>query len=155
MIFKFDRKLLLPIFIIVALIAKNNSASYVTNTYSNKLLFLMASILGSFGILLLSHELEKEKSKLVEQAQFIGRNTMAILFWQFVSFKLVILLQIVYYQLPVAYISTFPVLYEYDGVVWIFLYVMAGIYVSIVLNYPIKILDKTVLQFINKWRIRA
>ena len=104
---------------------------------------------------MLSHELEKEKSKLVEQAQFIGRNTMAILFWQFVSFKLVILLQIVYYQLPVAYISTFPVLYEYDGVVWIFLYVMAGIYVSIVLNYPIKILDKTVLQFINKWRIRA
>lgn len=150
LIFKFGRKLLLPIFIVVPLIAKNNCASYVTNTYSNKLLFLMTSILGSFGILLLSHELETEKSKLVAQTQFIGRNTMAILFWQFVSFKLVILLQIAYYQLPVSCISTFPVMYEYDGVVWIFLYVIAGIYVSIMLNYPIKILDKTVLQFIKK-----
>lgn len=145
-----DYRISVAMLLVVAFIAKDNYASFVANTYTNKVLFLIASLFGSFGILLFSYKLESVELGMLSHIQFIGCNTIGILFFQFVSFKAVILLQILYYRLPLVELSAFPVLYEYSEPVWLIMYFLVGVYVSIALYYPIKLFDRKLLSRISR-----
>lgn len=64
-----------------------------------------------------SHWKETE-SFLFKTMTYIGRNTLTVLTWHFISFKLVSLLIIAIYGLPYDSLSEFPVIHEYAAKGW-------------------------------------
>ena len=58
---------------------------------------------------------------------YIGDNTLTILTWHFLSFKLVSLFLILIYQLPISRLAEFPVIemYAYQG--WWLIYFIVGV----------------------------
>ena len=119
-----------------------NTTSYLNNTYTSLPLYFVAAIGGSIGVCLLcrfvcSHvDTEKMKGIL-----YVGMNTMGPLIWQFVTFKIVIAIQIAVYKLPWSRLEDFPVIYEYAAGLWVLLDIIVGIGGSIliykVINKPV------------------
>ena len=65
---------------------------------------------------------------------YIGNNTLTILTWHFLSFKLVSLVIILMYQLPIARLAEFPVITEYSIKGWFVLYFLVGVSVPLILS---------------------
>lgn len=62
---------------------------------------------------------------------YIGENTLTILTWHFLSFKLVNLLIILIYGLPIQHLAEFPTIVEYSSSGWFFIYFIVGVVVPI------------------------
>ena len=74
---------------------------------------------------------------------YIGEHTMIILALHFLCFKLVSLIKIYIYGLPIEYLSKFPVIEEYNSYMWI-LYSIIGIAIPLLVEHTyIKIKQKT------------
>lgn len=61
---------------------------------------------------------DRIKGKIADVLQFIGKNTLTILTWHFLSFKFVSLLIIFIYGLPIERLAEHPVITEYSGKGW-------------------------------------
>ena len=92
--------------------------------------------------------------KIVKPLCWLGKNTIGIVIWQFIAFKIVIAIQVVVYGLEWARIWDFPVIYEYASPAWVILDIIIGIFVSIGIYYVqdritgmlLKPIDRMVLQ---------
>lgn len=62
--------------------------------------------------------------------EFIGQNTLTILTWHFLSFKVVSLIIIKIYDLPIERLSEFPVISEYATKGWWVAYFIMAMLVS-------------------------
>ena len=128
-----------------------NRTSYVGNTYTYPVLFVIAAITGSIGLATLCRCVYKDVPPL-RWLVFLGKNSMGPMIWQFVTFKLVIGVQIVFYHLGWNRISDFPVIYEYAKLPWVILGVITGLYGSILLykmiNRPIDNLSMKAEQWL-------
>lgn len=58
---------------------------------------------------------------------FIGDHTMEVLTWYFLSMKLVSLMLIATYDLPIKRLSEFPVIEEYTRQGWWIAYLVVGV----------------------------
>lgn len=118
-----------------------NRTSYVGNTYTNPVLFLVSAFCGSIGTAALCRSIYR-KGAIFEVMQYFGRNSVGPMIWQFVSFKSVIAIQILVYNMSWNQIESFPVIYDYAYGRWVFLDVAIGLFASIllynVLNRPIQ-----------------
>ena len=63
--------------------------------------------------------------------RFIGENTLTILTWHFLSFKIVSLMIVVVYGLPFSYIGMHPVIPDYSHMGWFVVYTIVGIVVPL------------------------
>lgn len=143
----------LPMFIVLlgvcAGISAVNRTSYTTNTYTNPLLFIVGAVTGSVGIIGICRKVYRD-GRICGVMTFIGENSMGPLIWQFVTFKIIIAIQILVYNLQWGRISDFPVIYEYASGIWVLLDVVIGIAVSIllykVINVPVDKLVKNAKQ---------
>lgn len=128
-----------------------NRTSYVGNTYTFPVLFVIAAITGSIGLMALCRCIYRNTLPF-RGLLYLGRNSMGLMIWQFVTFKLVIAIQIVFYHLGWNRISDFPVIYEYANLPWVTLDVIAGLYVSILLykiiNQPVDNLSAKAEQWV-------
>ena len=133
---------------ILTLVSFFNSSSYINNTYTHISLFIISSLNGSLGICLLCRFTEKIFDiKKLRLLLYIGKNSIGPLIWQFVSFKLITLIQILIYKLPYEKINEFPVLYDYAYGIWVVLDVIAGIVISMIIYLLInKPIDKLLLK---------
>ena len=61
---------------------------------------------------------------------FIGKNTLTILTWHFLAFKLVSLLIIDIYDLPIERLAEFPVITEYSKQGWWIAYFIIAMVVT-------------------------
>ena len=139
----------MPFFGIVLLVSTFSRVSVSTNTYTYPLLFIIIAIIGSYATILLSKLIDRmANGTLKKHLGWIGRNTIGIVIWQFVSFKIVILIQIMAYNLSISRIQDFPVIYEFVNPLWVLLYVIVGIYVSILLYNIGRIGIKKAIRFI-------
>ena len=129
-------------------IAKINNVSVALNSYTYKSLFFLTGIIGSLSVLIFCKKYaEAINIKCIKkQYEFIGKNTMGILIWQFVSFKLVMIIQILIYKMPWKKLCDFPVIYERSNIVWVIMYTIVGIYFSILIY---KILTQLVIEVIK------
>ena len=66
---------------------------------------------------------------------YIGNNTLTILTWHFLTFKLVSIIIIWKYSLPVARLAEFPVIEEATYKLWWVVYFLAGVLIPIFLIY--------------------
>lgn len=101
--------------------------SFRTNTYSSPLLFVAGALLASYPLLYFSVWLERMavKGVLFEKCgqllEFLGRRSMDILIWQFVFFRLVIILQMILNSemLTLENIRSYYPVYSEDGLWWL------------------------------------
>lgn len=94
------------------------------NKYVNPFILLLASVSGFFLVLYLSKITEKSKS-LANVFSYLGKNTIPVLCLHFLFFKLVLLLQIYYYDLPLYRLASFPC-YRINQF-WSILYTIVGV----------------------------
>lgn len=71
------------------------------------------------------------QSKIQEYLVYIGNNTLTVLTWHFLCFKLVSLILIIYYKEPIARLAEFPVITEYSRNGWFIIYFLFGIFIPI------------------------
>lgn len=112
-----------------------NSVDMGSNTYKSKIAFLIgafaatAFMLGVSKWLLNITFLRKAKEHLI----YLGKNTIDIVIWHFLAFRITIIIQILVMNIDVKSIIAFPV-YDASGMWWI-VYVVTGIYGSLLWKY--------------------
>lgn len=79
---------------------------------------------------------------------FVGDNTMTILTWHFLCFKLVSLMIIVIYRLPIEKLAEFPVIEEYSNYYWI-LYFIIGSGLSLIVKFCLSRVKVQILKGVN------
>lgn len=126
---------------IIALIAMTAGSQFWFTTmlyyYYWKVLPHTVSItLAVLALLHLSEWISKRKDLCpVRLLIYIGDHTMAVLTWHFLSLKLVSLLLIAIYGLPIKQLSEFPVIEKYAHQGWWLLYFCVGVGVPILWTY--------------------
>ena len=119
----------------------SNMLSYV---YTDIIAYLFFATLGIISIFCISSVLAKTKiSKLLI---YIGDNTMIILSLHFLTFKLISLMKINIYNLPITQLAYFPVIKENNQFFWI-LYSIVGVFIPIIVY---KLYSDTKTIILNK-----
>jgi len=77
----------------------------------------------------------KAENKSVKCIVFIGDHTIEVLTWLFLSMKLVSLMLIVIYNLPIKRLSEFPVIEEYTRQGWWIAYLIVGVAIPVIWTY--------------------
>lgn len=89
--------------------------------------YFFTAVLGSVLTLWLSRKImDKNCFKSRKLLIFVGNNTLNILIWHFLCFKLVSFLIIHLYNLPIDSLAEFPVLKDYASQGWWMVYVVFG-----------------------------
>lgn len=95
--------------------------------------YTCCAIMGTIMMLNISHVIAQRDNLVTSSLLFIGDHTLEVLTWHFLSFKLVSLLIVLIYGLPVAMVSQFPVISDYASSFW-------GLYSIVGVGVPIGIL---------------
>lgn len=94
------------------------------------------AILAILTLLCLSQYLaQKTENKSMKCIVFIGDHTMEVLTWHFLSMKLVSLMLIAIYNLPIERLSEFPVIEEYARQGWWIAYLIVGVAIPVIWTY--------------------
>ena len=134
---KKNTPLIIPVIMLILLIllGKENNVSVSQNTYDNIFLFLFCAAIGIFVTCSICYKVSTKtqflRSWLGRQCLFVGQNTIGVVLWQFWSFKLVMLLQILYTRSSFKLLSAYPVIYEFTSIPLVILLCLSGVYVSI------------------------
>lgn len=118
------------------------------NKYPNLLILTILSICGYYFIMFISEKLEKNifiSNILI----FITNNSIPILLWHIIAFKLVNYIQIIVYNLPEYYLAAIPVIYSRPY--WYILYTIVGLGIPILLNYLYRLLKKMNILIKHKY----
>lgn len=86
------------------------STSMLSFTTRNALPYMLAALCGTMMVVYVSRWLVRRTGLLRTFLVFTGRHTFEVLTWHFSCFKLVSLLLILLYRLPVEYLAWFPVI---------------------------------------------
>ena len=87
-------------------------------------LYIMTGLLGTWVIYSLPWYLVRDGNVFAKLLDFIGNNTLTILTWHFVWFKLVSIIIINVYHLPNYNLTMFPTIAEYSDKGWWLAYFM-------------------------------
>lgn len=109
-------------------------------------IYYIAGITGALGILNLSGKITGKAQQLLDS---VGTKTLYILVFHMISFKLVSLIKIKQFGLPMASLSDFPVIGEYNNYYWI-IYSVVGVLVPIVLWYLEFYVEKGIKKIVVK-----
>lgn len=126
---------ILIFFILFVSIASHNYAVMGSNQYSNRFLFIIGALAGTMFVLYASELVTENCSRnlLVKHIVYLGKNTMDIVIWHFLAFRLSILLQIVFGDASIKNLVDFPVS-DASGI-WLYINVLTGIYGSLAWGY--------------------
>lgn len=90
--------------------------------------YFFTAVVGSVLTLWLSRKImDKNCFKSRKLLIFVGNNTLNILIWHFLCFKLVSFLIIHLYNLPIGSLAEFPVLKDYASQGWWMVYTLLGV----------------------------
>ncbi len=104
--------------------------------------------MGTLSVTYVSNRIVAHKGAMKMWMVGIGNNTLAILTWHFISFKLVSLLIISVHHLPIEHLAEFPVIEDYAHIYWP-IYLLAGIGVSLLIG-QIEVRSKNLVANIKR-----
>lgn len=121
--------------ILYLLIATYNSADMGSNIYEYRFAFVVGAFAATAFILCLSKWiLNITFMRIVtEHLIYLGKNTINIVIWHFLAFRITIIIQILVMNISIKSITAFPV-YDASGMWWI-LYLVTGVYGSLLWKY--------------------
>ena len=107
------------------------------NSYSNKrfIPYIITAVLASWSFYSLFDKMKSSHGICAKALDFIGKNTLTILTWHFLTFKLVSLLVIGIYDLPIERLAEFPVITEYSQQGWWLAYFIVAMVVTCGIAY--------------------
>lgn len=97
--------------------------------------YLITAILSTWSIYSLLNCHKKGSELFGRIFEFIGNNTLTILTWHLLAFKIVSLLIIYIYNLPIENLGEFPVIAEYSRQGWWILYCIVSLLTTCTLAY--------------------
>lgn len=110
---------------------KFNGWNSNVNIFSNPFMYLTSSAAGILCVLSASSIISKLKHTSL--LTYIGRHTMSVIFWHFLSFKAVTLIECLLLKQPMYRIASFPVMVSENG--WWILYTLVGVMLPMVISY--------------------
>ena len=93
--------------------------------------YIATALIGTLMVLCVSKLLSKQDNWLKHFLTFVGDNTLDILTWHFLSFKLVSLLLMFLFGLSIERLAEFPVIEEYAYQGWWVIYLVIGVVVPL------------------------
>lgn len=100
--------------------------------------YIITALIGTLMVLGISRLLASHNNWVSRFLVFVGDNTLDILTWHFLCFKLVSLLLIWIYALPIERLAEFPVIEEFAYQGWWVMYLVVGVATTLVINWIIK-----------------
>ena len=105
--------------------------------------YILTAFLGTLMVFGLSRRLAVCENLIKRFLIFVGDNTLDILTWHFLSFKLTSLLLIWLYDLNFKRMAEFPVIEEYAYQGWWVLYLGVGLIIPLCISIAVKKFKKT------------
>ena len=93
--------------------------------------YVITAILGTWSVYSWCNMINGCDSMFSKTLRYIGENTLTILTWHFLSFKIVSLMIVAIYGLPFSYIGMHPVISDYAHMGWFVVYTIVGIVVPL------------------------
>lgn len=97
--------------------------------------YIVNSCVFTWAVYSLFDRWKETKSFISRFMLFVGENTLTMLTWHLLAFKLVSIFIICYYHLPIQRLGEFPVIMEYASRGWWAAYFLAGVSVSLLIAY--------------------
>ena len=94
--------------------------------------YFISAVAGSVIVMKVSIYATEKTHYIAHIIANIGNKTLEILTWHFLSFKLVSLVIIACYGLPIEHLSEFPVICPYNEQGWWILYLIIGVGVPVI-----------------------
>lgn len=95
--------------------------------------YIVTAVLGTWAVYSLPWS--RLTGRTATLVQFIGNNTLTVLTWHFLAFKLVSLFIIYMYSLPMARLAEFPVITDYAVQGWWVAYFLVAIATTCAIAY--------------------
>ncbi len=105
--------------------------------------YFVSAIAGSIIVMKVSGFFVNHSHRFSVFISSIGDKTLEILTWHFLSFKLVSLVIIAYYGLPIEHLAEFPVMRPYNVQGWWVLYFAVGVALPVVMTICTRKLTKS------------
>lgn len=121
----------------------------ITNTIVNPIYYLLGMLFGWMFLRCISIVIEK-KSRLRYLFSYLGRSSLIILCVHLAAFKVVAMIQCVWFDLPLSNISAFPVV-RIEGLWWC-AYTAAGICLPLLIRYLYYNAKESFLYNLNRSR---
>lgn len=96
--------------------------------------YMITAITGILMVFYISKKIVSQNSARSKWLVYIGNNTLTILTWHMLSFKIVSLIIIPIYKLPMARLAEFPVIEEYSKQGWFLIYFLIGVLVPLYMS---------------------
>lgn len=125
--------------LVLFIMNKLGSIDLGANSYVNPLYLLIVSFAG-WQFLYEIAELIKKNQELCKILIVIGQNTLPIIIFHFLCFKLVNYVQVVFYKKPHYLIAAFPTLYTFSG--WWIAYIIIGVTIPVLISLTLKIFHR-------------
>jgi len=131
------------LYLYVAKLVFHLSVDMRTNTYSHIVLWLIACVFGIYSVMFVSHQLSKWP-KLSQFFAYIGRNSLIILFLHIIAFKLVGLVQVYFFNYPIASLAGWN---NVDSTgLWSIIYVLIGVALPLALDVSFKTFKTKIIR---------
>lgn len=119
--------------VIVAVGSVWGYTSMLSFTTDKMLPYAVCAICGTVMTLNISQYIASKESWIKNLLVYVGNNTLTVLTWHFLCFKIVSLIIIQCHDLPIEQLACFPIIPEY--VSWWMSYFMIGVGVPLILIY--------------------
>lgn len=96
--------------------------------------YAIVAVSGTLGTFYVASHIAQSDNRVKRMLVYVGNNTLTLLTWHFLSFKLVSLVLILTHQLPIARLAEFPVIKEYSTKGWFILYFVIGVLIPLALS---------------------
>lgn len=124
---------ILPLGLIAVIIGELYwQGSLLSFKWYNVLPYTLTAILGILAVYHISKYILKIPC-ILNIFIYIGDNTLTILTWHFLCFKLVSLLIIFLYKLPIERLAEFPAITEYSQKGWFIAYFFMGVFIPLIM----------------------
>lgn len=111
--------------------------------WSRTIPYYVSAIAGSIIVMKISEYLVNKTHNLSNLISTIGNKTLEILTWHFLCFKLVSLVIIACYGLPIEHVAEFPTMSPYNAQGWWVCYFVVGVAVPVIVTSYTKKLTKS------------
>lgn len=120
-------------FILLALIGMDGMSYVRYNSTILLIPYIVGGLLGTWIIYSVVPLIRSEKFR--KFLIYAGNNSMTILTWHFFMFKMISLLIVCFYALPIIHLSEFPVIVLYSEQGWWMAYIIVGVSIPLFLLY--------------------
>lgn len=131
-------------FCFLMIVGRHANIAVNANSYTNPFWLFCGSVFGSFLCLCIAIILENNSSIVRFIIGYIGKNSLYIMMFHFLAFKIITLINIFYYDKPSYLLAAFPVL-DTAGI-WRYLYVFVGVTFPLLLRMFYKYIIDNMLK---------